>query len=153
MGKSSCMSNSFSSLLIQSVCMFNMLALFFCMNRIGRNSMKDFLAASAAGGNGTVFVQFTAWEKRVSHSSMQWFTPKREQISQGRKWYPLPLFHGSFAVFFTIFKVILAQSSSARNFQSLTLLFISQIYSKFSVISIPSLCLLIQDPEFNKLQL
>lgn len=123
---------------------------FLCMNRIGGNSMKDLLAAA---GNGTVLVQFTAWEKRVSHSSMQWFTPKWEQISQGRKWCPLPLFHGSFAVFFTIFKAILAQSSSARNFQSLTLLFIFQIYSKFSVISIPSLCLLIQHPVFNKLQL
>jgi len=54
--------------------------------------------------------------------------------------------------FFTIFKTFLAQSLSASNFQSLTLLFISQIYCKFSVISIPSLCLLIQRPEFHKLQ-
>lgn len=64
------MCNSFSSLLIKSVCTFNMLALFFCMNRIGSNSMRDLLAALAVGGN-DVLVQFTAWEKRVSHSSMQ----------------------------------------------------------------------------------
>lgn len=66
------------------------------------------------------------------------------------------LFHYFMALlqyFFTIFKTFLAQSLSSRNFQSLTLLFISQIYSKFSVISIPGLCLLIQRPEFNKLQL
>lgn len=29
---------------------------FCCMNRKRRNSMKDLLAAVAAGGNGTVFV-------------------------------------------------------------------------------------------------